>query len=194
MNLITSGVMRGLAGAAAEKRLADVSMGVYRLARARGDAGGMDRAAGYAVGSMRDAASSAEDAGKALEAAQSEARARQSAERRDMIEQRREAASRAREAARRETETAGGAKQPVADNTQSGAETSDGTKNPAKAESVAPGTEISGCVDRLCVTGDVVAPGAYVGYTSGAAGTAGQSTPSGGAGASAAGRVLRVTA
>jgi hypothetical protein len=197
MNLITSGVMRGLTGAASKTRLADVSMGVYRLASARGDAGGMDRAAGYAAGSMRDANASAEDAQKALEAAQAEARARQNAERRDRIEQRREAERRAREAAQNENETAGVGKQPVAEHAQPGAETSDGTKNPVKAENVAPGTGISDCVKGLCVTDgalSAVAPGAYAVFLSNSAGTAGTSSPSGGAVTSAAGRTLHVTA
>jgi hypothetical protein len=49
-------------------------MGVYRQAKAKGDEGGTDRAAGYAAGSMRAASQQNEASREALERAQTEAR------------------------------------------------------------------------------------------------------------------------
>jgi colicin import membrane protein len=82
MNLITSGVMRAMTGAASSAGLAGVSMGVYRAARAKGDEAGMARAAGYAAGSMQDADEARQSARRALEQAQAEARKQEAQARR----------------------------------------------------------------------------------------------------------------
>ncbi len=86
MNLITSDVSRAMLGAASSAAQAGVSMGVYRQAKAKGDEGGMGRAAGYAAGSMRTASQQNQAAREALERAQTEARQQEDLERRQAIE------------------------------------------------------------------------------------------------------------
>ncbi len=86
MNLITPDVMRAMTNASSSAATANVSMGVYRQAKAKGDDAGMDRAAGYAADSMHTAAQQSQAAQDAVNKAQAEAREQADLERRQALE------------------------------------------------------------------------------------------------------------
>ena len=75
MNLMTSGVVSGLVGAATKMKLSDVSMGIYQVEskKLHPDTGKMQRALGYACDSMKDAKNEKDKTGTELEKAQIEA-------------------------------------------------------------------------------------------------------------------------
>lgn len=98
MSILPIGVMQGLMGAASSMKMADASMGVYRGAKDSNQSDIMNRAAGYASKSLKDAAASSEKAGKALEKDQKEKRAKEKAEREAALEKHRQEAAAAREA------------------------------------------------------------------------------------------------
>lgn len=90
MSMLPIGVMQGLMGAASSMKMADASMGVYRWAKDSKQYDIMDRAAGYASVSMKEAEAHSEEAGKALEKDQKEKRAKEKAEREAAIEKHRQ--------------------------------------------------------------------------------------------------------
>ncbi|MCA1292117.1 hypothetical protein LBW89_03680 [Paenibacillus sp. alder61] len=98
MSILPAGVMQGLMRASSSMKMADASMGVYRWAKDSKQYDIMDRAAGYASVSMKEAEAHSEEAGKALEKDQREKRAKEKAEREAALEKHRQEAAAAREA------------------------------------------------------------------------------------------------
>ncbi len=73
MNILTADVMNGIIGASSSRKMADVSMNVYRQAETKGDEETMERAMGYTTDSLNSANDYSQKTQKALEEAQTEA-------------------------------------------------------------------------------------------------------------------------
>lgn len=96
MSLLTSGVVKGMVGASLHMKSANVSMGVYRQEKAKGDKADksiMARALGFGQDSMNRAKESSKQAEEALREAQKEARKQAKAEQEAAIEERRQEAA-----------------------------------------------------------------------------------------------------
>ncbi|AIQ12441.1 hypothetical protein [Paenibacillus durus] len=89
MNIMTAGVIQGLIGASGYMKTADVAMGVYEIGKNKNDEAVMNRALGYATGSLSSATEFSNEANRALKEAQIEAGKKAKAEREEALEERR---------------------------------------------------------------------------------------------------------
>lgn len=83
MDLLTSGVVRGLVGAASKMKLSDVSMGVYEVEskKLHPDMDKLKRSLGYASDAMSEASKDTKKSAEELKKAQLDAREEEKAER-----------------------------------------------------------------------------------------------------------------